>query len=117
MFPFWELLLDSYFGNTYNSTVRVIARRTLTEFSQKHPEVKSSLDTWYCEVKKENWKLPQDIMRRYPKCRIIENNRVIFNILHNKYRLIILVQFEAGLVYIRFVGTNKEYDKIKAEEV
>ena len=56
-------------------------------------------------------------MERYPKCRIIGNNRVIFNILHNKYRLIILVQFESGIVYIRFVGTHKEYDKIKAEEV
>lgn len=117
MFPLWELLLDSYFGNTYTSKVRVIARRTLTEFSQKHPEVKSSLDTWYYEMKKENWKLPQDIMERYPKCRIIGNNRVIFKILHNKYRLIILVQFESGLVYIRFVGTHKEYDKINAEEV
>jgi len=97
--------------------MRIIKRKTLNGYSAMHPETKGTLDAWYHEVKKENWKTPEDVRFHFPKARTIPGDRVIFNILGNKYRLIVKVEYQAGLVYIRFVGTHKEYDRINAEGV
>jgi mRNA interferase HigB len=97
--------------------VRIVSRKTLSQFSVKYPEVKENLDSWYHEVKKVNWSSPQEIKGRYPKSRIIGKDRVIFNILNNRYRLIVKINFTASIIYVRFIGTHKEYDKIDPEEV
>jgi mRNA interferase HigB len=69
------------------------------------------------EARRANWKSPQDIKTAYRTASILRNNRVVFNIKGNTYRLVIAVKYEFQIVYIRFVGTHVAYDKIKAEKV
>jgi len=97
--------------------MRIIARRTLRQFHDKYPDSKGPLDSWYHEVKKIKWFKPQDIKNKYKNASIVANNRVVFNIGGNKYRLVVKVDYKASIVLIRFVGTHKEYDKIKAGEI
>lgn len=97
--------------------MRIISGKTLKEYYLPHPETEGALKTWYHEVCGEAWKSPQDVLKKYPKARPIPGNRVIFNIMGNKYRLIVAIHYASALVFIRFIGTHKEYDSINAEEV
>lgn len=97
--------------------MRVIAKRTLVEFWQKHPDSQSPLAAWYAEAAKGEWNTPQEIKNLYKTASFLEGNRVVFNIGGNKYRLIAKINYPHGVIYIRFVGTHAEYDKINAEEV
>lgn len=97
--------------------MRIIAKRTLREFWMKHPDARGPLQAWHQEVKKANWQGPQQIKRRYASASFVAGNRVIFNIGGNKYRLVVCVNYDYGVVYIRFIGTHAEYDRINAEEV
>lgn len=72
---------------------------------------------WYTEAKKAAWKGPQDIKTQYRAASILQNNRVVFNIKGNTYRLVVAVKYEFQIVYIRFIGTHREYNEIKAEEI
>ena len=87
------------------------------EYYEKNKETKSQLEAWYQEVKKEEWSNPQDVKRRYNLVSILKNNRIVFNIKGNKYRLVVRVDHKKQIVFIRFIGTHKEYDKIEAEEI
>ena len=73
--------------------------------------------TWYKEVKKEHQKSPQDIKLKYPKASILKNNRVVFNIVGNRYRLIVKINYDFEKIYIVFFGSHQEYDKINADTV
>jgi len=97
--------------------MRVVAKRTLIEFWAKYQDAKTRLEAWYAEAKYATWKSPQDVKERYGSASIIGNNRVVFNISGNKYRLVTHINYEFGVVYIRFIGTHAEYDKINAEEI
>lgn len=97
--------------------MRIIARRTLREFWEKHPDARQALQAWYADVKQVTWKAPTEIKAIYRNASIIANNRVVFNIKGNQYRLIVLVQYQSGIVYIRFVGTHQEYDRIDATKI
>lgn len=97
--------------------MRIIALKTIKEFWNKHPETEQQLRAWYDEVKKADWRKPNDLLREFPNVRVIKNDRAIFNIKGNKYRLVIAVKYDFKIVYIRFIGTHKEYDKINAEEI
>jgi len=97
--------------------VRIIALKTLKLFWEKHPDAESPLRAWYTEAKKAAWKSPQDIKTEYRTASILGNNRVVFNIKGNTYRLVVAVRYDFQLVYIRFLGTHAEYDKIDAEEI
>ena len=97
--------------------MRVIGRRTLSEFWAKHQDAKAQLEAWYAEAKHATWKRPSDVKKRYAKASIIGNNRVVFNICGNKYRLIVLIKYKFATVYVRFVGTHKEYDAVNAKEI
>jgi mRNA interferase HigB len=92
--------------------VRIIARKTLREFWESHTDSRQPLQAWYSDVKNADWKKPSDIKGVYQNASFIANNRVVFNIKGNKYRLVVVIQYEHSIVYIRFVGTHKEYDKI-----
>ena len=97
--------------------MRVISVRTLKEFWQQHPDAESALRAWYTETKRASWRGPQDIKAAYRSASILRNNRIVFNIKGNTYRLVVAVKHEFQIVYIRFVGTHVAYDKIKAEEI
>jgi mRNA interferase HigB len=97
--------------------MRIIARKRLVEFWHKHPDCEEALKSWFYEAKNEDWKTPAEIKRKYRNASILKNNRVVFNICGNKYRLVVIVRFTAGIVFIRFTVTHKEYERINAEEV
>ena len=92
--------------------MRIIARSTLREFWQKYPDSEQSLKAWFYDVKSANWQSPSDIKNVYANASIIANNRVVFNIRGNRYRLIVHVRYDIGIVFIRFIGTHQDYDKI-----
>jgi len=97
--------------------MRVIAKKTLHEFWDREPGAKVALEAWYAEAKHAQWKAPTDIKARYAHASIVNNERVVFNIGGNKYRLVVAVSYTAGIVLIKFVGTHADYDKINVETV
>lgn len=94
--------------------MRVISRKKLKEFWEEHPDARQSLQAWYADVKHADWKTPTDIKNIYNNVSFLANNRVVFNIKGNKYRLVVAVQYKYRILYIRFIGTHREYDKIDA---
>ncbi len=97
--------------------MRIISRRTLKEFWDRHPDAQQPLQAWYIDAKHASWKSPADIKGVYRNASLIANNRVVFNIKGNKYRLVVAVQYEYGIIYIRFVGTHREYERIDASAI
>jgi mRNA interferase HigB len=97
--------------------MRIIARPKIISFYERFADSKSSLESWYHEAKHSNWKSPDDVKKMYRNASIVGNNRVIFNICGNKYRLVVKIEYELSIIFIRFIGTHKEYDKIKVEEI
>ena len=92
--------------------VRVIAKSTLRTFWEKHTDAEGPLKAWYAEVSRAKWKGPADVRKMFNSADFVANNRVIFNIKGNNYRLVTVVLYSAQIVFIRFVGTHKQYDKI-----
>jgi mRNA interferase HigB len=97
--------------------VRIISRKSLREFWEKHPDAQQPLQAWYFDVKQCRWKGPADIKNTYRNASFLADNRVVFNIKGNKYRVVVAVQYDFGIVYIRFAGTHKDYDKIDAATI
>ena len=94
--------------------MRVIAKRTLRDFWIKHTDCVDQLKAWYYEAERAK---PSNIMMEYPRASILNNNRVCFNIKGNSYRLIIKINYDYGIVWLRFIGTHAEYDKIDANKI
>lgn len=92
--------------------MRIISRRKLREFWEKHPDSSIALQTWFHDVERAVWNTPADIKAVYQNVSFVANNRVVFNIKGNHYRLVVVVVYLHGVVYIRFVGTHEEYDRI-----
>lgn len=97
--------------------MRVIAKKHLISYWQTHPDAEQPLKAWYDEVANAQWQTPQDIKRQFASASFVANNRVIFNIKGNHHRLIVAVAYRFGAVYIKFVGTHADYDKIDASSV
>ena len=95
--------------------MRVISVRKLRDCWQDHRDVEGALKSWHAEAKSAEWKTSDDVKQRYPSADILPNNRVVFNIKGNHYRLVVKIHYKTGLVYIRFVGTHAVYDNINAE--
>jgi mRNA interferase HigB len=92
--------------------MRIISRRILREFWGKHPDAAVPLQTWFHDVERASWNSPADIKKTYRNASFVANNRVVFNIKGNHYRLVVVVVYRHGMVFIRFVGTHNEYDQI-----
>lgn len=92
--------------------MRVISRKPLKDFAKKHAQAKSPLDAWYREAKAASWKNFADIRAHFGSADVVAGNRVIFDIGGNKYRLVVKVAYQIGVLYVKFIGTHKEYDKI-----
>ena len=99
--------------------MRIIARRTLREFwdQRSHRDAEHPLRAWFAEARRAAWRTPTDIKAAYRNASFVGNDRVVFNVGGNKYRLVVAVKYSAQLVFVRFVGTHADYDKIDAGEV
>lgn len=96
---------------------RILAKRTLREFWENHPDSEIYLKTWYQVVSKANWSSPNEVKQNYANASILKNQRVVFNIKGNDYRLVAKINYEAQILFVRFLGTHKEYDQIDAENI
>lgn len=92
--------------------MRIIALSTLRTFWNRHPDAEMPLRAWYSLASRANWKTPADIKEAYRNASFTANNRVVFNVKGNDYRLVVSVHYDRGLMYVRFVGTHRQYDKI-----
>ena len=97
--------------------MRIISKRTLRAFWERHTDAKELLLAWYREVAKEDWDAPARVKQRYRSASIVGGNRVVFNIKGNDYRLVVKINYPARIVYIRFLGTHAEYDAVDVTEV
>ena len=97
--------------------MRVIAKKILRDYWEKQTDSKEQLKTWYQEASKAIWTSPIDIRSEYPKASILKSGRVVFNICGNKYRLIVQINYLRKWVFIRFIGTHEEYDKVNADKI
>ncbi len=97
--------------------MNIVAVKFLRAFWEKHPDAEQALKSWVDEVKKAAWKQPAEIKEQYRSASILKNRRVVFNIKGNGYRLIVSVAYQYQAVYVKFIGTHKEYDAIDAETV
>lgn len=86
--------------------MKVLGRDKLTKFSQKHADVKKALEAWFSEASKADWKTPQDIKNRYRSADFLADNKVIFNVKGNHYRLVVKVRYQNGIAVIEWVGTH-----------
>ena len=94
--------------------MRVIAISTLRAFWSKHSDAQTPLMAWYALASRSQWRSPSDIKEVYRNASFTANNRVVFNIKGNDYRLVVLVRYDKGLLFVKFVGTHAQYDKIDA---
>jgi mRNA interferase HigB len=106
LIPLWEQRIIN--------DMRIIARGTLRAFWEQHPDAEQA---WYHNAKRAAWTSPADIKNVYATASIVGNNRVVFNIRGNHYRLVVAINYGYGIVYIRFIGTHQEYDKIDATTI
>lgn len=97
--------------------MRVIALSKLREFWRKHPQAQVSLMAWHALASRADWRGPDDIKRAYRNASFLAGNRVVFNIKGNDYRLIVAVHYNRRMMFVRFVGTHAEYNRINAETI
>ena len=97
--------------------MRVIAVSTLRQFWEIHSDAEQPLKAWFDEASKATWTQPSEIKDQYRSASVLKNRRVVFNIKGNDYRLIVAIAYKLGIVYVKFIGTHAEYDRIDAETV
>ncbi|MFN8308859.1 MAG: type II toxin-antitoxin system HigB family toxin [Chitinophagales bacterium] len=97
--------------------MRVIAKPVLRQFWERHPDIEQQLKSWFQEASQATWQGPQAIKKLYPSASVLADNRVVFNIKGNRYRLIVKINYDYQMVWIRFIGTHAEYDKIDATKI
>lgn len=97
--------------------MRVIAKKTLRDFWEKHADAEEQLKTWNKEASKASWRNPVEIKDEYPHVSILKGGRVVFNICGNTYRLIVEINYVRQWMFIRFIGTHREYDKVDADKI
>ena len=97
--------------------MRVIAKKILRDFWINYPDAEQQLKSWYQEADNAVWKTPDHIKKVYPSASILPGNRVVFNVKGNHYRLIVKINYYYQVVWIRFIGTHAQYDKIDATNI
>jgi len=91
---------------------RIFVKSALREFWEKHPDSEQYLKTWYDTVMCSDWKTPSGVQQTYASAGILHGSRIACNIKGNSCRLVMKFNFEKQWIFIRFIGTHKEYDKI-----
>jgi mRNA interferase HigB len=107
MFPFWE----------HNRFMRIIAWKVLATYSGRHPETKVALHRWRTLVKAANWNSMDDVRRAAPNAKILNGERVRFEVAGGNFRMIVAFDFARHIAFIKFIGTHAEYDRIDALSV
>ena len=97
--------------------MRVIALSTLREFWRKHPPDEEPLRNWYAEASRATWKSPAEVKEAHRNASFVVGDRVVFNVKGNDYRLIVAMRYRQQIMYVRFIGTHREYDKVDAATV
>lgn len=99
--------------------MHIIKRKTLIDFysQPRYLDAKGPLDAWFYEADHAQWKSPAEIKAQYRSASILKDNRVVFNIAGNKYRLVVRINYVSKTVFVRFIGTHREYDQIDAEVI
>lgn len=99
--------------------MRVIAFKTIRDFfeKQEYSDSENSLRAWYHDVKAAEWKNSNELKKQYKNASIVGNGRVVFNIKGNDYRIVIAIDYEFQVIFIRFDGTHKQYDKIDSKTI
>lgn len=97
--------------------MRIISRKALREHWEARPDSEEQLKAWHAEARAASWSSPPEVKAKYRSASILKGSRVVFNVCGNKYRLVVWINYGSQIVYIRFVGTHKEYDKIDAETI
>lgn len=97
--------------------MRLIPLSTLKTFWVHHPDAKQPLLAWHEQVKHSDWQSPTEVKAAFGTASILQDGRVVFNIAGNKYRLITWINYPYRVVYIRFVGTHRQYDQIDAQSI
>ena len=97
--------------------MRIISKRAIVEYWTKVPAAKSELEAWHAEAKAAVWNTPADVKAKFGKASILKDGRVVFNICANKHRLVVRINYDYHTIYIRFLGTHEEYNKINAQDV
>ncbi len=96
---------------------RIFAKSTLRKYWKKHQDSEQYLKTWYDTAMNSDWKTPNDVKETYSNASILKDSRIVFNIKGNDYRLVTKINFEKQWIFIRFIGTHNEYNKINAEKI
>jgi mRNA interferase HigB len=97
--------------------VRIIAKRALRVFWERHPQAKGPLEAWHQEVARAEWAHPSAVKAQFNSASLLPDNRVVFNIGGNKYRLVVKINYPFHIVYVRYVGSHREYDQIDVTSV
>ena len=97
--------------------MRIIAKKALRECWERHPAAKGPLLAWYREVEHEDWDTPAKVKAKYGSASIIGTDRVVFDIKGNDYRLVVRIDYTYRIVYVRFVGTHADYDRVNVKDV
>ena len=100
----------------YLCTMRIFSRGTLRTFWEEYPDAQTALEFWYDTIENSDFETPNEVISHFKNADTVGNGRIVFNIAKNKYRLIAKFQYEKKFVFVRFIGTHKEYDKIEAIE-
>jgi len=97
--------------------MNIVNLNKLYEFGKRHADARKSLATWQYVTEQKSWKTKQEVLNDFPNAKMIKNNRARFEIKHNTYRLIVFINYDAQTVFIRFIGTHSEYDRIDPETI
>ncbi len=95
----------------------VISKRSLVQFYERYTQAKTALEVWHADARKAEWKSPDDIKKTYASASFLSDNRVVFNIKGNDFRLVVHIDYKRKIVRVKFAGTHAQYDKINAEEI
>ena len=104
-------------GTCILAAVQVIARPILRAFAVQHPTARGPLATWFAEAKRAQWKSMAEIRGRYATASVLNHERVVFNIHGNDFRLVVFIRFKTHCLFIRFIGSHRQYDTINALEI
>lgn len=97
--------------------MRIVSKKILRDFWEKHDDCRQQLKSWFQETSNAEWKTPNEIRKEYPSASFLTDRRIVFNIKGNSYRLIIKINYDYQMIWIRFIGTHAQYDKIDATKI